>query len=208
MSTSGPASRRDGQIRSAFTTILETLLASSAHTVATVLADEEGEAVDHAGELPAYDKKLAAAHWQIVLRRCSESPGLGEVRRLVIRAERMSYVVHKLYGGYVLLMVCTPFGASYVSERALRQAEVELSHEAGFPLHDEHSPSWTRVRVLLDQNKRPRALWRPDEPPESLQILEDINNLGMFERGHRVRSEACGELQLVREPTGVWFAGQ
>lgn len=195
-------------MRSAFTAILETLLASSTHAVAAVLADEEGEAVDHAGELPAYEKKLAAAHWQIVLRRCSESPRLGAVRRLVVRAERRSYVVHQLFGGYVLLMLCTPEGASHVSERALRQVEVELSQEAGFPLQDPHAPVWTRVRVLLDHYRRPRALWRPNGRREPLWFIDELNDLNLLETGFRVRSETGREFRLVREPSGVWYAGQ
>jgi hypothetical protein len=203
-----PGSLRDGQVRSAFATILETLLASTIGIVAAVLVDEEGEAVDHAGALPAWHAKVAAAHWQIVLRDLSASSAFSTSRCVIIRAERFGYVLRQLFGGYVLVLVCRPHAVSSVSARALRQVELELADEAGFTVGDAASSFWTRVQVILGPDRLPVELRQGDRPAEGLQILAPAAGLAQFELGYRVRAASGRELLLVREPSGVWYAGQ
>lgn len=201
-----PPSRREGQVRSAFTVILETLLGSTTGAVAAVLADEEGEAVDHAGVLPAYDVKLAAAHWQIVLRHGSERRHLHDLRELVVEAERGGYVVRKLFGGYVLVMVCRPGVVFSVSSRALEQVERELTEEAGFPASPDQVARWTRVRVLLDPASSPAGIWRPDRALEAVQVIEPATALADFAQRYRVRTDRGEALTLIRERSGRWYA--
>ena len=79
-SASAPGHARDGQKRTGFTACLETLVETSAGCLGAVLVDGEGETVDYAGRLAPYDVKLAAAHFQIVLRELCNSARGGEAR--------------------------------------------------------------------------------------------------------------------------------
>lgn len=200
-----PPSRREGQERSAFTAILERLLAATSGAIGAVLADEEGEAVDHAGELPAYDVKLAAAHWQIVLRKAQQTRGLGRFRSFVVQADRHGYVLQQLFGGYVLVMVCRPGLGAHVSTRALCQVEVELCQEAGFPDQGDLGRHWSRVGVLLDSGGTPRTIRRGADAPEELQVLKPPASLPDFARGYLIRTAGGARATLVRERDGRWY---
>jgi hypothetical protein len=201
---------RDGQHRTPFTTILETLVASTVGCIAAVLVDEEGETVDYAGELTPYDMKLAGAHFQIVLRdlcvRAQDGrPANATARCIVTRAERFGYVVRELFGGYVLVVVCAPTQVFSLSPRALRQVEVELSSEAGFPATEDHVPGWARVRVILSRTGEPAELQHLGGRSDRVEV-QRIEQAREFERAYQVRTADGRELMLVREPSGVWYA--
>jgi hypothetical protein len=218
-------SMREGQSRSAFTAILETLCESCAGCVAVGLVDEEGESVDHAtppgaevrSAMIAYDIKLAGAHWQIVMRQAADQPHLGGVEQLSIHAEAFDYVVRQLFAGYVLVLICRPGGVARVSLRALRQVEVELAREAGWPIPGPNRPYWRRVRVQLGKDGRPAALsflvngndgvrsqtaWKTN-----FRLLEEHERPG-FERTFRLGLPSGVELDLVREPSGYWYGAR
>lgn len=218
-----PPSAREGQIRSPFTAILETLCDSCIGAIAAGLVDEEGECVDLAflptREIPAYSIKLCGAHWQIVMRDAMSSPKLanvsGPLRQMWVHAAEYSYVLAHLHSGYVLVLICRPDALSAVSRRALRQVEVELSKEAGWPHRDSEEPYWRRAHVLLDHQGNPRALryvsgfvahgtrgW-----DATISVVAGLSDLDDFERGFEVRTDAGDRLRLVREPSGYWYAG-
>jgi hypothetical protein len=202
---------RDGQHRTAFTTILELLVDASVGRLAVVLVDQEGEAVDHAGQLPAFEAKLAGAHWQIVLRGACEGArslaALGaSVRSLSVRTERHGYFLVALEEGYVLVLVCTDLGATNVSRRALREVEVQLSREAGWPLRDADAPRWYGVSVSCDAQARPATVAAPGAEREHITASEPLADAVDFERAFRIRTDAGRELELVREPSGHWYA--
>jgi hypothetical protein len=206
-SSRSPRDARDGQQRTGFTASLESLVATCMGCIAAVLVDEEGEAVDYAGRLPPYDVKLAAAHFQIVLRElCSAARG-GAAHSVLVRAERYGYLARRLFGDYVLVLVCTPQGAFEISTRALRHAEMELSREACWPLDAIARPRWTRVCVSVGANGVPVELWpRAGARERVAVVLGRATGLGEFERGFRVSTQSGRELTLVREASGTWYA--
>jgi hypothetical protein len=169
-----PTWARDGQLRSAFTPILENLCGSCSGSLAAAIADDEGECVDfsvlpvvsQAGVLPSLPVdtvKICAAHWQIVMSQLLSSASLAAKesgsRQLWIEADGYGFVVQHLHARYVLVLVCRPRALSTVSWRALRQCEVELAIEARWPVRDGEKPCWTRTRAKLDKNGRPFAVW-------------------------------------------------
>ncbi len=214
-----PLSTRGGQLRSPFTDILEQLCHSVVGWVAAGLADEEGECVDlaspsagaglpsEAATVGGYGVKLAAAHWQIVMRDAVVKLQPHGPSQLWVTSESCAYLIVALHAGYVLILLCNPDFLVAVSTRALRQCEVELSLEAGWPVPAPERPMWKRVGVTLDRSGRPEALrlvhrWHP-----VLEVVGPAAELASFERGFKVRSDSGAELELVRDPAGYWYAG-
>jgi hypothetical protein len=238
---SSPPSIREGQLRSAFTSILEVLCESCVGALAAGLVDHDGECVDLAsvfgprtkfveppGPAPAagaaelqqmqgYAIKLCGAHWQIVMRDAASSASIvrshGAMKQMWVRTDSFSYVVGLLHDGYVLALICEPDALAAVSPRALRQVEVELALEAGWPVPEPDRPFWRRVRVRLDPLGRPNALryartldgesatW-----DSSLAGVTPVEGLDGFERGFLIVLRSHETLLLVREPSGFWYA--
>jgi hypothetical protein len=215
----GPSSGREGQLRSAFTTILEQLCQSVVGGLGAGLVDEEGECVDLAsppvstcsseqvGAVGGYGLKLAAAHWQIVMRDAARKLPKHGVRQLWVTSQSCAYLMVALHAGYVLVLLCCPDALPAVSGRAVRQCEVELSLEAGWPLPAPELPVWKRVGVALDGSGRPEALRLDHRWHHGIEVLGRAGGLASFERGFRVRADAGAELDLVRDPAGFWYAG-
>jgi len=217
-----PNSAREGQVRSAFTTILERFCESTLGAIAAGLVDEGGESVDLAqlpvladGRLPAYDVKLVGAHWQLVIRdACAQ---LGGVRELWIYTEIFGFVVRMLHEGYVLVLVCRPEAMAAVSRRAIRQVEIELCQEAGWPVPDPEQICWRRVQVrtghggpvALRHAQPTTALGSAVEAPweDRIEILGPAAPDSGFEKGFRLLIAGRHEVVLVREPSGFWYAG-
>ncbi len=216
------SARDDGQLRSEFTAILERLLRSYSEGLAAALVDPEGESVDYAvryrtaeSDQPdgddgfsAYNIKLAAAYWQIVMRDLRGCRNIGASPLLTVQAGSYGYVVRQLWEGYVVVMVCRPTASFSVSPRALRQAEVELSREAGLPVPNADAPLWLRVRVQLDPDGKPLALYMNERWQTDVRVLAPAEGLGSFERGFRVAVGKADELTLVREPSACWYASR
>jgi hypothetical protein len=219
--SSKPPSGREGQQISSFTPILEALVASTDGTLAAGLVDFEGESVDLASapavtpsgvapSVPAFRVKLASAHWQIVVREALLSPALGQVRQLWVDASEGGFVAVALEQGYVLVLICRAGAVWSVSRRALRQAELDVSLEAGWPLPRPEEPHWRRVRVSASASGEPRAMRGGAHAREhtSLRVVTPLDALEPFERGWRVMDEAGTTVDLVREPAGIWFAAR
>ncbi len=206
---------REGQLRSAFTVILEGLCASSAGSLAAVIADEEGESVDLAlardsgavsPAVPAYLVKVSAAHWQIVMSQLN-ARAAAPIRQLWIEAAEHGYLVQRLHRGYVLVLLCRPRALTTVSWRALRQCEVELALEAGWPVNDESATCWTRTRIKLDARGRPFAVWFGGDWLTDLGLEEAAASGNGFERRYVAKAPRESSFALVREPTGLWYVG-
>jgi len=197
------------QERSPFTDILETLVRSVIGGLGSALVDSLGETVDYAGVLSPFDMKVTAAHLQLVVK--DEAFVKLGLRRAVVRARSRGYVFVAAPDDYVVVLVTRPAGAFAVTERALGTALRSLAREAGWPGADAvRGPfgPWARIEVREGRSRRPATVlleraWRDAE------ILGAIVGLGRFERGYRVRLPATGaELDLVREPTGVWYTDE
>ena len=185
--------------------------------LAAGLVDESGESVDHAAStrvaslavapaLRAYEIRLSAAHWQIVMRDACRCARLGNVRQLWVQAEELGYVVQRLTDGYVLVLVCRPEALASVSKRALRQCEVEIAVEAGWPLPAPEQPCWTRTRAKLTHRGSPTAVylqqrWLP------LDGAQKVPTNDSYEHLYQAHVNGFGALELVREATGSWYAG-
>ncbi len=204
--------QRDGQHRSPFTGILEALCGSCAGSLAAAVADEEGECVDlataptvggAAPPMPAYIVKLCAAHWQIVMAQMVPRA----VRQLWIEAEKYGYVVKGLHHGYVLVLVCRPRALATVSWRALRQCEVDLALEAGWPVRDADATCWVRTRAALDAHGVPQRVYHGKRWIGDLGLVEQGGGVKRFERSYKSTAPAAPNLELVREPTGLWYLG-
>lgn len=167
-----PASSREGQLRSPFTKILETLCQSCHGALSALLVDEEGETVDLAAvtlvemdgddkivrRMEGFDIKLSGAHWQIVMREAMATSHLGGVRQLWVTTPTHGYIIKSLFEGYALVFVCRPDALYTVSSRALRQVEVELALEARWAVPRPDAPFWRRAMVRMDARGRPNLL--------------------------------------------------
>ena len=202
-----PQPKRD-QDWSPFARILQNLVDATPGALGAALVDNDGEAVDYAGVLDAFDVKIAAAHLQLELRTAAEtiSNWSGPVRQLVVRATKRSFAIRVLDDGYHLVVVmgrCAGFG---ISPRAISQAEYDLRAEAGWNPPRE-AERWVHARVehVPGDRRRPRRvqLW---DVWYRVEVIGSLVGLGRGERGYRVRTTAGAELTLVRERLGRWYA--
>jgi hypothetical protein len=216
--TAPPASGRDGQLRTEFWAILDALCHSSGGALAACLVDEEGETVDMAARqvvtdrglapsMVAYRIKLCGAHWQLVMRHAARGRQLSDVRQIWVLADDFGYLIARLQHDYVLALACRPESLGSISHRAIRQCEVDLCLEAGWDVPDPHAPCWRRAGVRLDPRGDPMELRLRDAWIGGLEGLGAVETLAAFERGFRVRTPAGHDLDLVREPSGFWYAG-
>jgi hypothetical protein len=201
------AGTRD-QEPSVFTPILTRLLRSVAGATSAALVDYEGETVDYVGALDAFDLKVTAAHWQLVLAGANEAGRLGTIRQLTVRARGRSYLVRQIHPSYTVVLVLHPRAAFAASERALQEADARLCSEAGFSV-PKSSSRWFAVDVETEpaDRARPRSL-RVGEAWQRVEVMGCIVGLNPREKGFRVRLTSGAELLLVRERFGSWFADE
>jgi len=193
---------------STFTLILERLIAATPGAEGAVLVDFEGETVDYAGYIDTFDLKVAAAHWQIVLAETADTPQMGSIQQITLRARARSYVVRRIHESYAIVVVLRPHAAFAVSERALQEAKSRISHEAGWPTSQD-TARWFCVEVQTEPRDRKRPLrlrvsngWQP------VEVMGAVVGLKPKERGFRVRLPSGAEMMLVRERLGRWFADE
>lgn len=193
---------------STFARILQNLIEATPGALGAVFVDGEGESVDYAGSLDAFDIRVAGAQLQLEFRKAREGlvGAFGELRQVTIRARSRSYVAHQLPEGYLLVMVmgrCAGFG---VSPRAIAQAEFDLRAEGGWqpPKGQER---WVHARVqATDYDRRRPGRVFLGESWHDVQVIGRVAGLMRGERGFRVRTEDGAEMTLVRERLGRWYA--
>jgi hypothetical protein len=199
------------QSASPFSAILLRLCeAAGAHAAA--LVDGEGETVDYAGAMEPFDIRVAAAEWRLVLASITSSTaGWADTHELLVRCRTNSFAVWALSDGYALVLVL-PRRAFRVSKRALAEAMTDLGREAGFTSPaDRARVRWMRVDVQTEAHdqRRPHAVWYRGAWRE-LALLGRLqsSDLEPGEVGFLTQLLSGGELVLVREPPGTWFAGE
>ncbi len=206
-----PQIARD-QAVSTFSATLQRLCEVSGALGAT-LVDQSGEAVDYAGYLDPYLLKVMAAEWRIVLDsiRLGRRPGFGDVHEFVVRSQHKSFALLALEEGYALVLEL-PRGAFSFSRRAVSEAIRELELEAGLPpsVSTTRGERWSNieVRTLPADRLRPQAVWFEGawHPVTILGRYRDPLRSGRA-LGFRVSIARGHEFALVREPLGLWFAG-
>lgn len=196
------------QATSTFTRILERLIAASPGAEAAALVDFEGETVDYAGRLEMFELKIAAAHWRIVMSEIADTPQIGPIRQITVRARGRGYLVRQLEDSYAIVVVLHRRAAFAVSDRALDEAVARLSVEAGWPVPRD-AARWCCVEVETERRDRTRPLrlrvasaWQP------IEVMGSVVGLAPRERGFRVRLQSGAEMMLVRERLGRWFADE
>ena len=165
-----------------------------------VLVDMDGEAVDYAGREEPFELRMAAAHLQIVSAQVRDAP----IRSLLFRAERGSFLLHRLPDGYALVLLLHRGAGFLGAPRALSVAERLLSTDAGWGLREPIEEPWFVVDVMVDERDRPRWVI-VEEKRERATVIGRLPDLPRCERGFRVRLDSGMELTLIREPSKVWF---
>jgi hypothetical protein len=194
------------QSTSTFTEILERLLAATPGAIAVALVDFEGETVDYAGRLDTFDLKIAAAHWQIVLAETAETPALGAIRQITLRARGRGYVVRRVDASYAVLIVLHRLASFAVSERALVEVQARLAVEAGWTVPES---CWYGVAVEPEPRDRTRpSKMRVDGSWHPVDVMGSVRGLAAREKGFRIRLPSGAEMMLVRERMGKWFADE
>ncbi len=219
------------QARSAFTDILEDLVARAQGVEGAAFVDKDGETVDYAGRLEPFSVKIAGAHLQLVLAelisaQLAEAPlspaqaaqpgaarlyrkpalaSLGGVQSIAVRADRRSFVAHGLCDGYSLVLVMT-HRSFLTSPRAIMRAVRLLAREAGWADVLAEPEAWRAIEV----QSRKREPHRPvqvklDSKWEAVEVLGTVVGL-RHEHGYRVRTSAGAEVTIVRESLGHWYA--
>jgi hypothetical protein len=193
------------QARTAFTQILDDLLRVAPGAVGVAVVDPIGETVDYAGRLPAFDIKVAAAHFRLILdvARSRGATALGSPLHIAVRTKGRGYVIRPLLEGYALVVLLAR-GAFRTSSRALAIAERALCHEAGWPTPPQAPPVWHAVEVQASERVHRPLQLRTGSDWERVVVLGTVVGLGR-DRGYRVRLSSGAELTLVREPLGHWF---
>ena len=146
---------------STFAHILSDLIGRVPGALAAVLVDNDGEAMDYAGEVDPFALKLAGAHWQIVLAqavrffRSEPAAAFGRMRSLVIRGASRSFLVHALPDDYVLVVLLRR--RTFLSaERAYTVCERALSYEAGWRIRARGpATTWFAVDIVATRGGRP-----------------------------------------------------
>jgi hypothetical protein len=199
-----PQRKPRDQEPSSFGAILERLVASTPSARGAALVDFEGETVDYAGRLDAFELKVAAATWQIALSEVDETT-FAEPRQITVRAASTGFVLRRVNREYAIILVLHPRAAFAVSERALAEAETALSTEAGWAR--KNRPAWFSVSVQIGAEHRPVELFVADRW-QPIEVMGAVVGLQERERGYRVRLPSGVEMMLVRERNGLWFCDE
>ncbi|MBK7585437.1 MAG: hypothetical protein IPI67_35285 [Myxococcales bacterium] len=202
---------RAGQAITPFGTLL-VRLCDGTGALGAAFVDQEGETVDHAGDMEAYDIRVTAAEMRLVLRTLTLSniPGWTDTEMVLIRAQKNSFAVVALPEGYALVLRL-PFRCFSLSERAVSEASREICAEAGLEIPGERNSRerWSRVdvRPLAEDPRKPAAVWLAAEW-RSVELLGRYHAelLGHGETGYRARFANGAEINLIREPLGRWYA--
>jgi hypothetical protein len=197
------------QDRTPFAAILEQLVTGCTGALGAALVDAEGEAVDYAGVLDAFDVKVAAAHLRILLHEAAQSPAFGErTREIIARAATRTLFIRALADGYALVLVLGR-GAFAPSRRAVVGAERALAREAGWDAPPDRDAKWYPVEVETSPRDRRRpSRMRAGAEWQAIEVMGSLVGLRGRERGFRVRLRSGAEMTLVREPFGRWYADE
>lgn len=191
-------------VASPFAPILDGLISRIPGAFAAALVDAEGETVDYAGNIDPFDIKVAAAHWQIILKQLEELSYLGKPNRIIVRGTSRSVIVRTLQDGYSVVLLVTRRGGFASSERAFSACIYALNIEAGWKTAS-RLPPWFPITVLTDDKKRPHRIVYGGLA-ESVEVLGHLVGLNRGELGFRIRLASGPEITIVREPGGHWYA--
>ena len=191
---------------SAFTHILDDLVARVPGAIAAGFVDSEGESVDYAGWMTPFDIKVACAHWRIIINQIADLKWIGAPHTLVVRGAQRSTVVRKLHDGYAVVLVLGRRAGFAMPERAFSACEVAIAIEVGWPIANQ-SARWFPVMVEIDARRRPARIVYGGLA-ESVEVLGRLvdPNPNARDQAFRVRLASGPEITVVREQGGFWYA--
>jgi hypothetical protein len=201
----GAAPERD-QRETAFTGILADLVRRIPGAHAAALVDRDGETVDYAGDDAPYETRIAAAHWRIALESVKEQAFLADVKSLVIRAHRASFIVHVLPQGYALLVRLVRGAGFRGWQRAVPACARRIGQEAGWP--EAAGITWFDVDVSCDAEGRPCAVVCAGTAARVEVIGRHRRDPTQPEQAWRVRLVSGAEATFVCESRRFWYADE
>jgi predicted regulator of Ras-like GTPase activity (Roadblock/LC7/MglB family) len=201
----GAALERD-QRETAFTVILADLVRRVPGAHAAALVDRDGETVDYAGDDAPYETRIAAAHWRIALESARGQAFLADVRSLVIRAHRASFIVHALPQGYALLVRLVRGAGFRGWQRAVPACARRIGREAGWP--EAAGVAWFDVDVSCDAEGRPCAVVCAGTPERVEVIGRHRRDPTRPEQAWRVRLTSGVEATFVCESQRFWYTDE
>ncbi len=197
----GPILPRDAA-PTGFTATLEALLREVPEALCATLLDAEGETIDLATRIDAFDARVYSAEFALplaTLRTALRHLEAGPLRELRLTGDRRAAVLRQVSDGCDVLVVVEGSVVLPFAARAVARASVFLAEETGMP---------SRRPISL----RPEAM--PGDAPEA--FLEDgrarriVEVLGAYEatmlESLLVRTAEGDECVIARDPTtGRWF---
>lgn len=206
---SRPPPVRD-MVASPFSSILADLVTRLPGAFAAALVDHEGETVDYAGSADPFEAKVSAAHWRIVMIQVETDAHFTDLKWIVVRSEKQSYILHALPDGYALVIMLRRRAGFVPFARPISVGIRSLATEAEWSLPERPEPRghvWFAVRVDTDRRHRPERVFG-DTGGYAVEVLGAVVGLRRREKGWRVRLESGKELTLVRELGGFWYADE
>jgi hypothetical protein len=172
---------------SAFGQILLALVRGLPEALAAVLVDDEGETVDYAGTLSAYDLRVVGAEGQLLMRFKSAGSA---VRQISTYAGSRMFLVRALFEGYVLVVVARTSATPSFPSLSLDAADHDLCAEAGYP----SKATWRSVAVESDHEGNPTGVFGQRIVVESSHRMPSQNTV-LF----RVKDTSCALHEIVAE---------
>jgi predicted regulator of Ras-like GTPase activity (Roadblock/LC7/MglB family) len=115
-------------------TLLKELVERTAGAQGAILADWEGEAVEHFSRMDDYQLKVVGAHKGLILdgfRRVTSRLGGAEPQEIVINTDKSQTLVLPVNGEYFLVLILAPeslFGrALFEARRCICRLRLEIS---------------------------------------------------------------------------------
>lgn len=94
--------------RTAFTTMLEEVVAGCPGTVAAIFTDFEGETVDYCSFLEVFDTQLTGAQWSADVHALAEfvrGHEMGALEAVHVRGTKIDFLIRTVGEGYYLTLV-------------------------------------------------------------------------------------------------------
>ena len=196
------------QVVSSFTLILRDALETCAGALAFVFVDREGECIDYATRIPAFDAKIAGAQFKVLepeILELAQRLGGGHGVRFEVAGTERTFLGAPLGEGYLVLAVMLSGASPALVDAALEEAAVRLRAEAGLetPAWDPRTVLEVETRLSLGWSYAPAAYRYAGVSYQVADVLgcwDDGGNLAGEVVCFRVRLDTGAEHTLAHDP--------